>query len=110
MSLIFFHIYLHCLNNFKPCTICKKDFSFRCRLNSHMQSFHVSKASKELDFGLDTANANAAVVANDQSTNSDSQSEKDLTANPIPLIGEVYTCSKCDKSYPWGYLRCCGGK
>ena len=37
-----------------------------------MQSFHVSKASKELDFGLDTANANAAVVANDQATNGDS--------------------------------------
>ena len=49
----------------------------------------------------------AAVVANDQSTNSDSQSEKDLTANPIPLIGEVYTCLKCDKSFSSNFFLNC---
>ena len=54
------------------------------------------KLDFELDTDTDTASAKLPVVSNDQS---DSQSEKDLTANPIPLIGEVYTCLKCDKSF-----------
>jgi len=80
------------------CIICNTSFSFPSKLKRHMQQKHASNARKKLDFKLDTdtASAKLPVVSNDQS---DSQSEKDLTANPTPLIGEVYTCLKCDKSF-----------
>ena len=80
------------------CIICNTSFSFPGKLKRHMQQKHASNARKKIDFELDTdtVSAKLPVVSNDQS---DSQSEKDLTANPIPLIGEVYTCLKCDKSF-----------